>query len=213
MTDMTSILARLLPDVGGETPVRHRSAVVTAVNADGTLTVTLSGVSVTVNALAGSTAKVGDTVHLAAWAGDLLALGRTRLTADDVWKSYTPALTAATTNPTGYTATGRYVNLGNLVVYSYQFILGANVGVGTYFVSLPVPGVPGIGGNIGPCNLFDASTGNNLIGANAVMQGSTVLRMVGSLTHIGVFGNFSDAFPWAMGAGDYIVGDVMYEPA
>lgn len=75
---ITDVVDRLFPDPDGESPMLHRSAVVTAVNSDGTLTVDLSGVSVTVNALAGSGASVGDTVHLAAWAGDLISLGAAR---------------------------------------------------------------------------------------------------------------------------------------
>lgn len=75
---ITDTVERLFPTPDGEGPMVHRTAVVTSVNSDGTLGVTLSGTPMTVNALAGSSAKVGDTVHLAVWAGDLISLGRSR---------------------------------------------------------------------------------------------------------------------------------------
>lgn len=75
---ITDTVQRLFPTPDGEGSMRHRSGIVTAVNADGTLDVTLGTASVTVPALAGSVAAVGDTVHVAVWAGDLLALGRVR---------------------------------------------------------------------------------------------------------------------------------------
>lgn len=60
-----------------------------------------------------------------------------------VWNAWTPALTAATTNPTlgtGGTAVGRYVAIGNAVTGWGRITFGAsgtNAGSGTYSLSLP----------------------------------------------------------------------------
>jgi hypothetical protein len=59
--------------------------------------------------------------------------------------TWTPALTAATTNPTlgtGSSAIGRYRQLGKQVFAFVRIVFGtsgAAAGSGTYFVSLPVP--------------------------------------------------------------------------
>ena len=72
------IRARLLPSPDGEPPMRHRLAPVTTVNDDGTITVTIDGVSLDIPALAGSSEIVGDAAQIAAWSGNLLSLGRAR---------------------------------------------------------------------------------------------------------------------------------------
>ena len=60
------------------------------------------------------------------------------------WTSWTPALTAATTNPTlgtGSSIAGRYCQIGKLVIASFtiQFgTSGTNAGSGEYRLSLPV---------------------------------------------------------------------------
>lgn len=53
------------------------------------------------------------------------------------WTSYSPALTASTTNPTGYTANGRYLQIGKFISVRVQIIMGAAAGTGSYAVSLP----------------------------------------------------------------------------
>lgn len=58
---------------------------------------------------------------------------------------YTPALTAATTNPdlgASGEANGQWVRIGDLIVGWAQFLFsgsGVDNGEGTYFISLPVP--------------------------------------------------------------------------
>jgi hypothetical protein len=59
------------------------------------------------------------------------------------WTTYTPALTATTTNPTlgsGSTATGRYTVRGDTVEAECYLAFGSgmNAGSGNYLVSLPV---------------------------------------------------------------------------
>lgn len=62
---------------------------------------------------------------------------------DGNWLTYTPALTAVTTNPslgTGSTASGIYTILGNLVVGSATIIWGTSgtAGSGNYRVTIPI---------------------------------------------------------------------------
>jgi hypothetical protein len=77
MADLFRLLGRLQPEEDGETPVRHRSGVVDAVNGDGTVDVEISGVAVTdVAVLDGAVAGVGDVVHVLTWGGDMLVLGK-----------------------------------------------------------------------------------------------------------------------------------------
>lgn len=75
--DITKLRAKLDPDPGGEDVLRFRSGVVTAVNADGTLDLLLSGVSrPSVPRLANVTAAVGDIVQIITLRGDLLVIGQ-----------------------------------------------------------------------------------------------------------------------------------------
>jgi hypothetical protein len=71
---------KMNPKPDGESPIVHRSGVVDAVNADGTVDLELSGVVVEdVAVLSGAVVAVDDVVQVAAWAGDLLVLGKSRL--------------------------------------------------------------------------------------------------------------------------------------
>lgn len=60
------------------------------------------------------------------------------------WTTYTPALTASTTDPTlgsGSTATGRWIQYGKIVFAAFYIKFGssgANAGNGLYRVSMPV---------------------------------------------------------------------------
>jgi len=58
----------------------------------------------------------------------------------DAWTSYTPTLTASTTNPTNWTQTGYYMQAGKLVHVKVQLAAGASMtaGSGTYRIALPV---------------------------------------------------------------------------
>jgi len=74
--DYQRIVERLIPKPDGESPVRHRTGEVVAVNGDGTVDLDLSGVTVPDVATIGSTA-VGQIVQVLVWAGDLLVLSVT----------------------------------------------------------------------------------------------------------------------------------------
>lgn len=53
-------------------------------------------------------------------------------------QTYTPVVTGSTTNPSGYTATGRYLQTGKIFVARFVIVFGSSVGSGVYSVSLPV---------------------------------------------------------------------------
>lgn len=72
--DYERTLQRLLPKADGESPVRHRTGVISAVNGDGTVDVDLGGEVIGGCSILGST-TVGAVVQVLAWAGDLLVLG------------------------------------------------------------------------------------------------------------------------------------------
>lgn len=82
MIDYTRLREKLIPEPDAEGPVSLRSAVVSVVNADGTLDVLLSNTLVqNVPRLASVTARVGDTVQMLVQRGDKLIIGFTARTA------------------------------------------------------------------------------------------------------------------------------------
>src|SRR5690606_9122703 len=74
--NLLRLLDKLVPQKDGEPYTVHRTAVVNAVNSDGTVDLTLSGVTVPrVPVLGGAGVWVGGTVSVSAWQGALLVLG------------------------------------------------------------------------------------------------------------------------------------------
>lgn len=87
--DLHRIYEGINPDTDGESPVRHRTGIVSAVNADGTIDLDLGGTVVPgVSVLDGVSVVAGDVVQVAAWAGDLLILGRSRTIAGGAQARY-----------------------------------------------------------------------------------------------------------------------------
>lgn len=79
MTDYQKIISGLVPQLDGESAVRHRSALVDAVNADGTVDLDFNGTIIaSVSVLDGAVVGAGETVQVAVWAGDMLVLGAAR---------------------------------------------------------------------------------------------------------------------------------------
>lgn len=75
----------------------------------------------------------------------------------DAWTSYTPTLTASTTNPTNWTQTGYYCRVGKLVIAKFKITASATrtVGSGTYYIALPVNANTNIDyAELGTCNIF-----------------------------------------------------------
>jgi hypothetical protein len=77
-TNLSKLRKKLVPSPDGQDWTKLRTAVVTAVNTDGTLDLTLSGVSVTnVPRLTGAYAIAGSVVQVLSYRGSLLVLGLT----------------------------------------------------------------------------------------------------------------------------------------
>lgn len=108
--DYSKIKKKLNPKPDGEDVLRLRVGVVTAVNSDGTLDVTISGVTVTgVYRLSDSPVTVGAIVQILSYRGSLLAIGPTATGAESggigLWtRAY--AAGNSSTITTSFTSTG-----------------------------------------------------------------------------------------------------------
>lgn len=77
MIDYTKLLKKITPDRDGEPHLHLRTAVVSAVNANGTVDILMSGVTIPgVPRLAEATVQVGGTVQILAARGSLLVIGQ-----------------------------------------------------------------------------------------------------------------------------------------
>lgn len=131
-----------------------------------------------------------------------------------VWETWTPALTASTTNPTlgtGSNVAGRYARI-NKTVYGDAWILfgtsGVNPGNGFYFLSLPIAAqnvVPPIGMGW----ILDSST--SLL-RHVVAQMDTTSRVGLWLENTTNF-SVSHFNPWTWAATDQIRISFQYEAA
>src|SRR5262245_2307147 len=87
------------------------------------------------------------------------------------WSSYTPQLTASSSNPTlgsGSVQNGRFTQIGKLIIVHIRVHFGSSgaaAGSGTYFISVPVTGTffEENFQTIGSGNLFDSSANTNKI--------------------------------------------------
>lgn len=78
--DYSKLYEKMAPTPDGESPVRHRTGTVSAVNANGTVDLDLGTVVVPdVSVLRGAYVELGETVQVVVWAGDLLVLGAVAL--------------------------------------------------------------------------------------------------------------------------------------
>lgn len=129
--------------------------------------------------------------------------------------TYTPSLTASTTNPTLGTASvalgwwnyepGPAVSMNFFIRFGTS---GVAAGTGTYSVSLP----PGITSSsvyatghvaVGAMQIADSSSGGFQPGSIFVPAGSTTLSLIGSAP-VGA------ASPWVWAASDYLSGSVIF---
>lgn len=140
--DAYRLLSKLVPEQDGAPNLTLRKMIVAAVNSDGTLDLTTGGVTVEdVDRLSSVGVEVGDQVQVLTGRGVSLVIGATGVVAA---RSWTPALTASTTNPTLGTASstsgtywkrnGRLDGIGRIVFGTS----GVNPGSGDYRISLPV---------------------------------------------------------------------------
>lgn len=130
------------------------------------------------------------------------------------YETWTPALTAATVNPTlgtGSTTVGRYGRINKTVYGDASFVFGTSgvaAGTGAYYISLPVTAqnaTPPIG--IGW--ILDASAG---LLRHVVVQMDTTSRVALYLENTITFG-VGAANPWTWAASDQIRINFQYEAA
>ena len=133
----------------------------------------------------------------------------------DAWASYTPTLTASTTNPTNWTQTGYFMQAGKLVIAKFQVLAGGGMtkGSGTYRVALPVNANTTMGSlYIGTVTLRDASTGNTYY-AQAAVTNTAYITLNYAATYGGGAANVTDTTPWTWEASDTISATITYEAA
>jgi hypothetical protein len=130
--------------------------------------------------------------------------------------SYTPVLTATTTNPTlgtGSSVTGWYVHFGSIssadeyVVVGFQVVFGtsgAAAGSGTYRISLPVTASTTSPSASGTALVFDDSTGERRVAMVDLVTTTTL-----GLNPDGASSVDND-FPWVWANNDSIRGICFY---
>lgn len=130
------------------------------------------------------------------------------------WETWTPALTASTTNPTlgtGSVQAGRYGRIQK-TVYGQAVIAfgtaGAAAGTGFYFVSLPITAQNAVA-TIGSGWILDSST--SLV-RHVILYSDTVNRAAMWIDNSANFA-VSATNPWAWAASDQIRVDFCYEAA
>lgn len=153
------------------------------------------------------TFSVGEDVGVAAKLNQIRDLGRAFT---DAWSAYTPTLTASTTNPTGWTQTGYYMQAGKLVIARFYVAAGGSMtaGSGTYRVALPVAANMTAQQQPGNVLAWDTSAGN-AAQALALISASTYAQLLLP----GTAGFVSHAVPWTWASGDYLNGTLIYEAA
>lgn len=138
------------------------------------------------------------------------------------WSSWTPALTAVTTNPTLGTASstvGRYIKVGKTIIGWGRITFGTsgtNAGSGTYKLSLPVAAhaTQQILNRLGPG--FARLTSAGLYTEARLSWSATANQLNATYPSSAVNGSFTgagNATPGAWTANDFIDYDFMYEAA
>jgi hypothetical protein len=167
------------------------------------------------------TVVAGDVLTAARYNQDVVANGTELAPFFGAWESYTPVLTAATTNPTlgtGSNSTARYLKVGRLVIYTFSITFGTSgtaAGSGEYRVSLPFgrasSSSPPADFPPGMVRLFDSSASATAIvparmiaTTNFIMQYPSTWPATGTST-------VNQAAPWAWDASDSIRGQIIYE--
>jgi len=131
------------------------------------------------------------------------------------WNSYTPELTAATTDPnlgSGETAEGRYWQVGNTVFVNINIIFGSspNEGSGAYEVSVPANIDSAVSSTavVGSGYIVDSSAGDRVV-VVAHRYGANTVRVVQSDSNDWV----KATVPWTWAQSDAIRLHLTYEIA
>ena len=128
------------------------------------------------------------------------------------WETWTPALTAQTTNPTlgtGSSQTGRWARINKIVTGQGRIKFGTSgtaAGSGYYLVSLPTAAQAATGGPCGTVYIFDGGVSVRV--GVLIMTTTTTCTMrydAGALV--------TNAAPWAWGANSEIHYQFIYEAA
>jgi hypothetical protein len=133
----------------------------------------------------------------------------------DAWTSYTPTLTASTTNPTNWTQTGYYCQVGKLVHVKGKLLAGASMtaGSGTYRVALPATANTSISDIVlgGTLYAWDNSAGVGYTIGVCYLGSSTYFQMF----HANNYGAniYTNTVPWTWAANDFIQFAFTYEAA
>ena len=137
------------------------------------------------------------------------------------WTSYTPVLTATTTNPTlgiGSSSVGNYARVQDYIVYRFSVSFGTsgtNAGSGNYKISLPVTANQ-FGAYFtqvaGQTCFFDLSTGLFYF-MNAWLESTTNLTLLYQNGANGTALNVSSTAPVVPTVGDTMSGLVIYRAA
>lgn len=129
------------------------------------------------------------------------------------WETYTPALTASTTNPTlgtGSSVSGRYGQVNKIVCGQGQINFGSagvSAGSGYYYVSLPIA-AQSTGKVIGQFQFYDSSAFAVYIGtliSDTTTRSFMYYNNPSSVT--------TNAAPFTWAAGDFIRYTFQYEAA
>ncbi|WP_242892419.1 hypothetical protein [Actinomadura litoris] len=151
-----------------------------------------------------------DVYNGAAWAEGYVSTG------GPAWTSYTPVLTATTTNPTlgtGSVREGAWYRNGRMVVVRANIKMGTSgvsAGSGTYRVSVPVVAKTlTIGNHQGSCENFDDSANDAHDGVCRITGGTswnTVELIVNDVV-------WTSSSPFVLAANDYLGFTITYEAA
>jgi hypothetical protein len=135
------------------------------------------------------------------------------------WTSYTPTMTAATTNPTmgNSTLVGRYARIQNLIICNFSVTIGSTfvAGVGGYSFAIPVTATAASAytrANLGTFAFFDSSA-NAIYEANPWLDTTTKVRAVYAATFNGTVTAFGPTDPVIPAVSDVYSGVMIYEAA
>lgn len=138
---------------------------------------------------------------------------RDNLNAIGVWNSWTPVLTATTTNPTlgtGSVQSGNYIKYGQMLIVEGRITFGTSgvaAGSGSYLISVPpsttiTPTSAAI--PLGQARILDSSAVTIGIANVYYQDGTHVGLNMPSTTTVGGFGTVTHATPMAWAASDSI---------
>lgn len=134
------------------------------------------------------------------------------------WTSFTPNLTAVTTDPTygttGHSKVGRYIELpGGLIIarYYFRFGTGMTAGSGTYRFDKPVNAADTDAYSIGFGHIVDNSTGaTKVVSVENLGADKVDLLFTAAATPDGIVTHNQ---PWVWAASDYMAFWIQYEAA